>query len=56
MPYRSKGRMNSGSGFEQRGGYASSDKPVAELPRVPAGPAPGAPAHSLSNGGTARRS
>ena len=30
------------SGFEKRGGYASSPRPVARLPKVPGGPAPGA--------------
>jgi hypothetical protein len=44
----------SGSDYEKRGGYASSDKPVQELPKVPAGPAPGAPGHSVNNGGPSR--
>jgi hypothetical protein len=30
------------SGFERRGGYASPPTPVPVLPKVPAGPAPGA--------------
>lgn len=30
------------SGFEKKGGYASPKTPVAHLPKVPAGPAPGA--------------
>lgn len=33
-----------GSGFEKKGGYASPKTPVATLPKVPAGPAPGASA------------
>lgn len=31
-----------GSGFEKRGGYPSQGAPIAKLPKVPAGPAPGA--------------
>lgn len=50
MANRSERSPSTGSGFEKRGGYASSDKPVVELPKVPAGPAPGARAHSVSNG------
>jgi hypothetical protein len=30
------------SGFERRGGYPSPETPVRVLPKVPAGPAPGA--------------
>lgn len=30
------------SGFEKKGGYASPKTPVASLPKVPAGSAPGA--------------
>lgn len=39
-----------GSGFEKKGGYASSKEPVASLPKVPPGPAPGS---SASTGGNA---
>lgn len=37
-----------GSGFEKKGGYASPKEqvPVASLPKVPTGPAPGAEAQS----------
>jgi hypothetical protein len=37
-----KGLTGSGA-IEKRGGYSPSGKPVAQLPKVPAGPAPGAP-------------
>lgn len=30
------------SGFEKKGGYASPPRPVAMMPKVPSGPAPGA--------------
>ena len=30
-----------GSVFERRGGYSPTGAPVAKLPKVPAGPAPG---------------
>lgn len=40
-----------GSGFEKKGGYASPKTPVAALPKVPAGPAPGASAKPSSSGG-----
>lgn len=35
-------KVITGSGFEKKGGYASPKQPVASLPRVPSGPAPGA--------------
>jgi len=35
-------RPRTSSGFEKKGGYASPKTPVAALPKVPAGPAPGA--------------
>lgn len=38
----SENKELTGSGFEKRGGYASPKTPVATLPKVPAGPAPGA--------------
>lgn len=42
-----------GSGFEKKGGYASPKTPVASLPKVPSGPAPGAsPTASASSGKT----
>lgn len=54
MANRSEQSTPTGSDFEKRGGYPSSDKPVVQLPKVPAGPAPGAPAHSVNNGETGR--
>jgi hypothetical protein len=36
-------RTDKGSdNFEKRGGYPSPAKPIAKLPKAPAGPAPGA--------------
>jgi hypothetical protein len=29
------------TGFEKKGGYPSTGKPVSAMPKVPAGPAPG---------------
>jgi hypothetical protein len=46
--------MSSDSDFEQRGGYASSNRPVGELPKVPPGPAPGAPSHTVNQDNTGR--
>jgi len=40
-----------GSGFEKKGGYASPKTPLASLPKVPAGPAPGASAKAPSSSG-----
>jgi len=40
-----------GSGFEKKGGYASPKTPVASLPKVPAGPAPGASPNASSSTG-----
>lgn len=39
-----------GSGaFEKRGGYSPTGAPVAKLPKVPAGPAPGSSAKPSSS-------
>ena len=38
------GRTLSHSGLEKKGGYPSPKTPVAKLPKVPTGPAPGAKA------------
>jgi len=40
-----------GSGFEKKGGYASPKTPLASLPKVPAGSAPGASAKAPSSSG-----
>jgi hypothetical protein len=42
---------NGRPGFEQRGGYASPPVPMPALPRVPAGPAPGAVARPAADAG-----
>ena len=41
-PRETQDKSLTGSGFEKRGGYASPKTPVASLPKVPSGPAPGA--------------
>lgn len=39
----SRGSSTGSGAIEKRGGYSPSGKPVAQLPKVPSGPAPGAP-------------
>ncbi len=41
-PRETQDKSLTGSGFEKKGGYASPKTPVASLPKVPPGPAPGA--------------
>ena len=41
-----RGSLTGSGAFEKRGGYSPSGSPVSKLPKVPAGPAPGASATS----------
>jgi hypothetical protein len=42
QPRDMQNKSLTGSDFEKKGGYASPKTPVASLPKVPAGAAPGA--------------
>lgn len=44
MAQPNRDKALTGSGFEKKGGYSSPKTPLASLPKVPAGPAPGAAA------------
>jgi hypothetical protein len=45
-PHNAEDKTLTGSGFEKKGGYASPKTSLASLPKVPAGPAPGASSKS----------